>query len=259
MTKTAPKPPSLPALARGALLSPTAAAETARAPGSLAPSAAIYAAFLLASALFYAWKPFDFPDRNAPYPKVPQGLAFWLKVMAWQPPLELAWIFFLGALLEWFREGKLFFRMLGGVLATAAPFILLVLFQQSQLGKGAYGGLFALWLGLLAYGARRAPSGDWLPLAAFMLALNAIGLVMVPPMAAAVGLDSEGLFKGAQIVGGLWILGGATLGLRALTGLRLPRCFMAVLLSMFMQIAFAFSLHMLGLVPKDILKALLYA
>jgi hypothetical protein len=119
--------------------------------------------------------------------------------------------------------------------------------------------LFACWLGLMAFGAERAPRGDWKPLAAFMLALNAVGLIMLGPMELAVFADSEQLFKFAQIAGGLWILGAGTLGLRALTGMRLPRCFMAVLLSMFMQIAFAFSLHMLGLVPKDILKALLYA
>jgi hypothetical protein len=259
MTKTSPKPPSLGPLVRGSLFSPTAAAETARAPGSLAPSIWVYGAFLFASAAFYAWKPFDFPDRNAAYPKEFQGLSFQLKVMSWQPLLELAWIFFLGALLEWFREGKLFLKLLGGVVATALPFILLVVYQQGGMGKAAYGLLFFAWLGALAYGARRAPAADWKPLTAFMLAINAVGLVMLAPMALSVGLDSEQLFKGAQIVGGLWILGAGTLGLRALTGMRLPRCFMAVLLSMFMQIAFAFSLHMLGLVPKDILKALLYA
>ena len=34
---------------------------------------------------------------------------------------------------------------------------------------------------------------------------------------------------------------------------------MAVLLSMFFQIAVAFTLYLLHIVPKDILKALLYA
>jgi hypothetical protein len=82
---------------------------------------------------------------------------------------------------------------------------------------------------------------------------------MLLPMALAVFIDADSLFKGAQIAGGLWVLLCGTLGLRALTDLRLPRCFMAVLMSMFMQIAFAFTLHMLGIVPKDILKALLYA
>ena len=111
----------------------------------------------------------------------------------------------------------------------------------------------------MALWARRMPAGHWIAVASLMCALNIVGLLLLAPMWLSVQLGAEGLFKGAQIAGGLWILGCGTLGLRALTGLRLPRCFMSVLLSMFMQIALAFTLHMLGLVPKDILKALLLA
>jgi hypothetical protein len=82
---------------------------------------------------------------------------------------------------------------------------------------------------------------------------------MLVPMGLAASLRSKELFMASQAAGGFWILGCATVGLRRLTGLRLPRVFMAVLLSMFFQIALAFTLHILGLVPKDILKALLYA
>jgi hypothetical protein len=82
---------------------------------------------------------------------------------------------------------------------------------------------------------------------------------MLPPMAAAVAARSPDLFMGAQVVEGLWLLGVGTLGLRALTGLRLPRAFMSMLLAMLFQVAFAFTLYMLGLVPPEILKALLYS
>ena len=259
MTKTAPKPTSVADFARRCLFAPTAAAEAARAPGSLAAAAWMYGAFLAATALFYAWKPFDFPDRNAAFPRELQGLGFWLKVMLWQPPLELGWIAFLMALVEWFRTGKMFIRLLGAVVATAVPFILVVLYRQSGLNWGAYLALTFAWLGALGWQASRAPKQEWLPVTSLMLALNVIGLLLLVPMVLSVKLDADQVFKGAQIAGGLWVLGAGTLALRALTGLRLPRCFMSVLLSMFMQIAFAFTLHMLGLVPKDILKALLYA
>lgn len=259
MTKTAPPPPSAFALGRAALFSPSRAAELAAQPAAPRPAAFIYAACLVATAVFFALKPFDFPDRNAAFPREAQGLLFWLKVMLWQPPLEAALIVFVVALVEWLREGKLFFKMLGGLLFTALPFVLLLAYKYGGLSWGGYAALAAGWLGLVGWRARLVPAQSWRPAAALMLALNAVPLLSVAPMALATGLGSEGLFKGAQIVAGLWMLGAAALGLRALTGARLPRCFMAVLFSMFMQIAFAFTLHMLGLVPKDILKALLYA
>jgi hypothetical protein len=260
MTTTPNARPSVLSLSRRVLLAPTEAAAASRAPASLAPSAWIYGGFLLANAFFYAWKPFDFPDANVPMLRETQDLAFWLKVMLWQPPLELAWIAFLVALARWFADGKLFWRLLGAVAATAAPIVLLVLYKQGGLSRPAYMLASCAWLGLIGYWARpRAPEFPWKAVAALMLALNAIGIAALAPMSLAVLAGAAGLYKGAQIVGGLWILGSGTLALRALTGLRLPRCFMSLLLSMFMQVAFAFTLHMLGLVPKDILKALLYA
>ncbi|MDE2039184.1 MAG: hypothetical protein KGO96_06320 [Elusimicrobia bacterium] len=272
MTKTAPGSPRNSRATpetwdyfRRCLFSPERAAQDASAPGSLRPALWIYAAFLLASAVFYAKKPFDFPDRLAAFPRQAQGFWFWLKVMAWQPPLELAWIAFLLALFEWLKEGRLFWRLLGGVAATAAPFVLLLAYRYSNLGRGACGLLFAAWLGLLALWARRAQPEFRRSTTSLMLALNAIGLALLLPMTAAVASGWATLFKASQIAGGLWMLACGTLGLRALgrssgqAGLRLSRCAMAVLLSMFMQVAFAFILYMLGLVPIQILKALLYS
>jgi hypothetical protein len=258
MTKTSSSP-SAPALARACLFTPSRAAEEARRPGSLTPALWLYLVYLLASAVFYAYKPFDFPDKTAAFPRETQNLWFWLKVMLWQPPLELLWIGLLLALVEWFRAGKLFFRLLGAVLATAAPFVLLVVYKQGGLGWWGFALLALAWACVMAFWAARVPAEQWRPVAALMLALNAIGLLMLLPMALSAAVDSPNLFQAAQIGGGLWVLLCGTLALRALTGLRLSRCFMAVLLSMFMQIAVAFSLHMLGLVPKDILKALLLA
>ena len=169
MTKIAPAPPSVLDFSRRCLFSPSQAAESAKAPGSLSPALAIYAAFLLASAAFYAWKPFDFPDRNAPFPRETQNLWFWLKAMLYQPPLEFAWVAFLVALLEWFREGRLFWRILGAVIATALPFGLLIAYQQNSLGWGIYFTLATAWVAechvvALQPGPTRPPSAvvPWL-------------------------------------------------------------------------------------------------
>lgn len=258
MTKTS-SPPSAPQLARASMFKPTRAAEEAQRPGSLMPALWLYLAYLIANAAFYAWKPFDFPDKTAAFPRETQNLWFWLKVMLWQPPLELLWIALLLALVEWFRAGKMFFRLLGAVLATAVPFVLLVLYKWASINKPVFALLSLAWAAILGFWAARVPEKDWRPVTALMLALNAIGLLMLAPMVLAAVIDAPQLFQAAQIGGGLWVLLCGTLALRALTGLRLPRCFMAVLLSMFMQIGVAFTLHMLGLVPPNILKALLLA
>jgi hypothetical protein len=62
----------------------------------------------------------------------------------------------------------------------------------------------------------------------------------------------------AQVAGGIWMLVWGTMGLRKLTGLRLPRAFMAMLLSMFFQVQTALALHLLGLMSKVMLKALIF-
>jgi hypothetical protein len=234
-------------------------AEASRDPKNWPASAAVYAAFLLAYLFFFRWKPADFPEPQGALPTEPQDLLFWLKVSIWQPPLELAWIAFLLGFSRFFREGTWGLRMAVGVLWTAAPFIAIISYKNGGIPKAGLALAVACWLGAFAPFLRKAAKAEWLSLGAFMLALNAIGIVLLVPMWAAVVVDKPELFTATQAVGGLWILGWGTVGLRELTGLRLPRAFMAMLFSMFLQIALAFSLHMLDLVPKDILKALFYA
>lgn len=239
---------------------PTKAAEASKSPDNFGPNVWLYAAFVVASMLFYWLKPFDFPDVNAAFPREDQGLWFWFKVMLWQPPLELAWILFLIGLSQWLREGTLAVKLATSVLWTALPFIFIVAYAQLHgIPKTAFavGELvsFALFIPALM----RFPAVERMPVVSFMLGLNVLGLIMIVPMIVAVGAGSSQLFDGSQIAAGLWMVGAGTLGLRTLTGMRLPRAFMAVLLSMFFQISFAFALHFLGLVPASVLKALLYA
>lgn len=248
------------ALGRRALFSPAQAAREARKEENLRPALYLYSAFLLGYMLFFWIKPANFPDTGAALPGESQSLLFWLKVMIWQPPLEAAWILFLMGFIVWFRSGGLPLRLAAATAWTALPFILMAAYvQKGGIPKWAFGAAataaFALFYPLL----RKAPARDLKPVITFMLSINVIGLVLLAPMSAVVLIGHSGFFNFSQIVGGLWILGVGTLGLRELTGLRLPRAFMSLLFSMFFQVAFAFTLHLLGLVPKEILKALLYA
>ncbi len=252
-------------LARLFLFAPARAADESMKEESLLPCLAIYIAFTAAYLLFFMFKPFDFPDQNAAYPREPQTLMFWFKVMLWQPPLEAVWIAFLLGLVAWFRTGSLAVKLTGGALWAALPFVLIGVYAAADTYRAtliakvllAIGP--ALWIGLFIPLWRRMTRSELMPVITFMLGVNAIGILILAPMIASIFLGSPGFFMGSQAAGGFWILGCGTLGLRRLTGLRLPRAFMAVLLSMFFQIAVAFTLYLLHIVPKDILKALLYA
>lgn len=211
------------------------------------------AAFML---LFWL-KPFDFPDRTAPVPFEMQDLGYWLKAELWQPVLEAGWVFFLLGLLRFYRAGSWPVRLASSVLWTAAPYILIVTYAQTHaFPKWAFALGSAAWLASFIPVVRKAGKNDWWPLINFSMGVNAIGLPIVALLAFSVVIGQGQLFTAAQIAGGLWLLGATTLGIRELTGLRLPRAFMAVILSAFLQFALAFCLHFLG--AQGVLKALFY-
>ncbi|HVA66046.1 MAG TPA: hypothetical protein VNK24_03875 [Elusimicrobiota bacterium] len=251
---------SLPGLAKLYLFLPKRGAAAARKTESWLPSLWLYAAFLLGSLIFYWLKPWDFPDVNAPYPQQLMGLFFWIKVMIWQPPLEIVWILFALGLAVWLRAGNFIVKLAAAVLWTALPFILVVCYARyPSFPRWAFIVLTLAWLSPFVPLLRRVAAADWRPVLAFMLGTNVIGLVLIAPLAVSVFWRISNLFYAAQIAGGFWILAVSCVGLKELMSLRLPRAFMAVLLSLFLQIAFAFALHMAGLVPMQILKALLYS
>ena len=248
------------ALSRDYLFSPSRGAEENRENGNIPSNLILYAFFLTASLIFYWLKPWDFPDQYAPFPREFQGFFFWFRVMLWQPPLEIAWILCLLGLVSWLEKGNLVIKLTSALAWTASPFILIILFAQKH---GIPKPLFILGeiisFGLFIPLLRRLKKEDWLPVSGFMLGLNVIGFVIIIPMAASVFLNSSIIFNGSQILGGLWMLWGGMMGLRALKGMRLSRAFLAMLFSLLFQIAFAFALYFIGIVPKEILKALLYA
>jgi hypothetical protein len=248
------------ALSRDCLFSPSRGAQANRKNGNIPQNLIIYALFLFGSLIFYWLKPWNFPDHYAPFPRDIQDFSFWFRVMLWQPPLEIVWIGCLLGLVSWLEKGNLMVRLTSALAWTAAPFILIVFYAQKQgIPKPlfALGELisFALFIPLL----RRWKKEDWIPVVGFMLGINIIGLLILIPMEVSVFLNSAKLFDASQILGGLWMLWAGMMGLRALRGMRLSRAFLAMLFSLFFQIAFAFAIHFMGIVPKEILKALLYA
>jgi hypothetical protein len=249
------------ALRYGALffVSPARAAAAARAPGALLDGALVYAAALAASALYLALKPFDFPDPHAALPAGPQGLVFWVKVMAWQPLLLAALVVFCAALRRWMADGWLGLKMAVAVLWTALPLILTVAYVKNALPKPAFGALMLLWAAPGVWQARAVPREEWLALAAYLLGLNAVELAALAGQALATLARSPEGYKAAAAAAGLWMIFGGAYGLKSLPPERpLARALMPLLFALILQIEVVAACYLLGWLPVETLKALMY-
>ena len=247
-------------LCRDYLFFPARGAAKNKENGEMVLNASLYLVFLLLSLLFYWLKPWNFPDHYAPFPSQSPNFYFWLKVMLWQPPLEIVWILCLFGLMLWLEKGNLLFKLITSVFWTAMPFILIIFYvKKNGISKVWFDLGEILCFALFIFPLLKIKKAEAWPIAGFMLGLNVIGIVLLLPMVLSIFLDSNTIFNGSQVVGGLWMLWAGMMGLRELRGIRLSRAFLAVLFSLLFQIAFAFALYFMGLVPKEILKALLYA
>ena len=71
----------------------------------------------------------------------------------------------------------------------------------------------------------------------------------------AVAIRSESLYMGTQFLFLFWMMGVATSGLKALSGIGLPRCFLSLISSFMLTVFFLFSLYFMKLIPMEMLKA----
>ncbi|MBI3289138.1 MAG: hypothetical protein HYZ74_06440, partial [Elusimicrobia bacterium] len=100
---------------------------------------------------------------------------------------------------------------------------------------------------------------EWEVLAAFMLGLNAIELAALAPEAVVTAMRWEAGYKGVVGLAGFWMLLAGALGLKALPPERpLPRALLPLLFALVLQIEVVVAAFMLGVLPAETLKALLY-
>ncbi|MBI5882521.1 MAG: hypothetical protein HZB91_05390 [Elusimicrobia bacterium] len=240
------------------LFDPRAAARECGRAESLASSLWIYAAFLVAFAVFTGLKPPGFPGGGS-MPFTTEGSGHLAQAAFWNLPMEAVWIVFLMGLVRFFRSGTLAVRLAIGVAWAAWSLILVVLYLQvHSMGKAAFLAGTAVWLGLFYPCLRGVPASEWRQVTGFMLALNAVFLPLAAPLTVSAMLRHENAFIAGQVVMGLWLLWSGASGLRELTGLRLPRAFMAILLSVVFQAALVLSLYAAGIVPREILMVMLF-
>jgi len=241
------------------LTSPAKAAAACESDRALLDACKIYGLTLLAAAVFYRFKPYDFPDANAAIPGGPQGLFFWIKVMLWQPLLMSALIAFAAVLLRWMRDGWLPLKVVTSFFWCAIPLILTVFYVKNQLPKAAFGALMILWTLPGAYVASGVPAREWRLLAAFLLGLNVVELAAIVPEAVVTVMRWEAGYKAVVGAAGFWMLIGGALGLKALAPQRpLPRALLPLLFALVLQIEVVIAAFMLGWLPVETLKALLY-
>lgn len=247
------------AFGRSFLLSPAKAANECADASAPVSALIVYALTLLAAALFYRFKPYDFPDANAAVPMAPQGIFFWLKVMAWQPLLMAALIAFTGVLLRWVKDGWLPLKVATSFLWCAVPLILTVAFVKNGISKPVFGALMIVWASPAVFVGRDISKRDWLLLATFLLGLNAVELAAMLPEAVVTMMRWEAGYKAVVGLAGLWMLVGGALGLKHLPPHRpLPRALLPLLFALVLQIEVVIAAFMLGWLPVETLKALLY-
>lgn len=240
----------------------------------LRPSVFIYACFLLTAVAFYSLKPEDFPrpDPMGEWPLAMEqgrshGLYFWAKVQSWGPFLTFVEVFCLG----WFswllkkpgtpaRDRTVYrlLRMSGIALVAISPFIPMLLYKYGAISKAVFGFFLAAMIAAMIPGVQSRSLSSWRPLAALSMGLNMVNLALLIPFAAAVLFRSEAGYHALELLLMVWTIALGTYLLGGLEGMSSARAFMALMLAVVLcPMVFVISAYMLGLVPREILKAMM--
>jgi hypothetical protein len=241
------------------LFHPSQAADACQKDEALVDGLKVYAALAgveLASAWF---NPLSFLDPNAPV-RPSHGAGFWINVALWEPILSALGIFFTILLLDWMRQGWLFKKFASAAFWAAVPALLAAYYYTTNFGRGLFIALLAVWAAPSAYLARKVAAGDWRKLAAFLLGLNAIQLLCTAAeYLTVVPLRSKPGFYIVSIASLVWTLASAGTGLRRLCATSSARVVLAFLLAVLsVPIAIALA-YLLGLMPEEVLKVVLFA
>lgn len=241
------------------LFSPSMAAAACVTDRALYDALKLYGLTLLTAAIFYRYKPYDFPDANAAVPMGPQNIFFWLKIMLWQPLLMSALIAFAAVLLRWMKDGWLPIKVATSFFWCAIPLLLTVFYVKNEIPKSVFAALMIVWALPGVYIGRGVPAREWLSIATFLLGLNVIELAAMLPESIVTMMRWEAGYKAVVGVAGFWMLIGGALGLKSLAPQRpLPRALLPLLFALVLQIEVVIATFMLGWLPVETLKALLY-
>jgi hypothetical protein len=244
------------------LFSPSKAADACREKAALADGLKIYAILAVAELISSWFDPLAFLDPAAP-PLAPHGVAFWMSVGVWEPVLFGFSVFFTVLVLDWMREGWLPMKTAAATAWAAVPVMiaLYVFYSPSSfaLGRGASAAIFSVWALPAVALARRIPAERWRKIGVFLLGLSAIQLVcLVLEFATVVPARSTPCFYALSFLEIGWLLVCAGIGLRKLCAMSTARVVLGFLFAVVVSSAAPVLAHLLGLMPMDVLKILLY-
>jgi len=228
---------------------------------ALKAATGVYAVYLITAALFYTLKPDGFPPPipGAEATAVEHGLLFWIGVQAWSPVLLAVWIAATGWFCGLLGTGKLAVRMPAALGSIIIPILLFVVYKNGSIPRSAFAATWLILIAVMIPGFRRIKKDDWIRLTASLAGLHAAAILLLLPFTLAVLARSPRAYHAVELVMLFWVLGLASYSVRRVMEIATARAFSAVFLSLVAQILFVFSMYLLGILPKGVLKALMAA
>ncbi len=245
-------------LAKLCAVDPARAAEEVETPEAFRAALVLWGLWVAASSLFTWLKPAGFPEPAAEA-LPPHSPLFWLRVLFWQPVLAAVLVGFVGIALRWLSSGWLAFKLATGVAWSVLPFLLSFAYVKGHLSGLPASALLAAWLGATVWYGRRIDLASWRRVACVMLGLNGIPLLSLAVEFAIIPTGSLTAYKSLMVVVLLWVLGAASLIFKRTDSLSTPRALSAVFFALLAQNIFVGTAFLLGWLPLEVLKVLMYA
>ncbi|MFI5362626.1 MAG: hypothetical protein ACHQ49_11705 [Elusimicrobiota bacterium] len=242
------------------LFQPTKAADACLKKDALAAGLKVYALLAVAELISSWFDPLSFLDPNAPI-LAPHGASFWLRVAMWEPALFGLSVFFTVLVLHWMKEGWLPLKTAVATFWSAVPAALAVYYASPSmaLGKGYFIAMLAVWAAPALWLSRRIPAEEWRKVGVFLLGLSAIQFVcLAAEFATVVPLRSTVGFYVLSFLEIAWLLVCVGVGMRKLCGVSTARAVLGFLFAVLVGSVVPALAYLLGLMPKEVLKVVLY-
>ena len=242
------------------LFRPSEAADACHSKDALKNGLIIYAVLAVAELISSWFNPLAFLDPNAPV-MAPHTALFWLRVAMWEPVLFGLSVIITVLILDWMREGWLPLKTAAATLWSAVPVILALRYVAPAMafGKGATIALLALWVIPAAALARRVPLERWRKIGVFLLGLNAIQIVcLAAEFVTVVPARSLHGFYALSFLTIAWLLVCVGVGLRKLCETSTARVVLGFLFSVLVISVVPAVAYLVGLMPMEVLKIVLY-
>jgi hypothetical protein len=170
-------------------------------------------------------------------------------------------VFFTVLVLDWMREGWLPLKTAAATLWSAVPAALAVYYASPSmtLGRGIFVALLAAWAAPAVWLSRRIPAEGWRRIGVFLLGLSAIQLVcLAVEFAAVMPARSMIGFYVLSFLEIAWLLVCVGIGLRRLCAMSTARVVLGFLFAVLVTSVVPALAYLLGLMPKEVLKVVLY-